>query len=79
MQRTRGSWLWLKVGDQVRQYSQEFELDFQCHGGTLEGFLQESHHLTSALARALWLWVENGLEGEKQKTETSEKTAEAAR
>ena len=71
--------MWLKVGDQVGQYSEEFELDFQCHGGVLEGFPRETRPLTSTLARALWLWVENGLEGEKQKTETSEQTAEAAR
>lgn len=34
MQRTRGSWLWLKVGNQVRQgsagHNEEFESDSQC-------------------------------------------------
>lgn len=42
VQRTRGSWLWLKVGNQVRQglagHNEEFESDSQCSRRLLRVF-----------------------------------------
>lgn len=60
VQRARSSWMWPKVGDQVRQglagYSQELELNSQHSRRLLEGFQQVS--LMSCVSfRKSYVWT----------------------